>query len=139
MSGSSPHGEDPLTSAKVVVVSRAAEYHAAAGQFRNWSTQLGDAAATLAWSFPHDALAPCPVRDVLDAALGVSVRNLATTVEALNELAVICLRRTEICEQYDAALAAHAVRRADWIALPPPERSGPPPAAPVPPYPWVLR
>jgi hypothetical protein len=123
----------------VIGVSRSADYRAAASQFRNWSTQFHDAAATLAWSFPPEALAPCPVRDTLDDALGVSVHNLATTVAAMDELAVICDRRAVICEQYAAALTAHALRRAHWNAQPPTERSGPPPTAPVPPYPWVSR
>lgn len=120
-------------------MSRAADYRAAAGRFRSWSTQLHEAAASLAWSFPPEALSPCPVRDRLDAALGVSVRNLATSVAAMDELAVICDRRAVICEQYEAALTAHAMHRAAWHAQPEEQRFGRPPSPPVPPYPWVIR
>ena len=116
---------------------RAAAYEHSARWFRALAGQVIDSAGRVGRSLPNGVLAGGAVRDVLDDALGATIRHSLRIAGELEQLAGESQRRAEVCRRYEHAFASYVAAREAWLAMPVDARPWRAPAMPTPPAPWV--
>lgn len=116
---------------------RAAAYEQSARWFRALAEQVVDTAGVIGRSLPHGVLDGGAVRDVLDDALGTTIRQSLRIAADLDRLAEESSRRAAVCHRYERALASYEADRDAWLATPVVARSWRGPVMPAPPAPWV--